>query len=359
MCRLLIAKGADVDAREWLHSRTPLGSACFQPHMQGGRGRATTVNLSRNDFVNTLRLLIESGVDVCVSVELDNDTFWLVHALHFRKQALPMPEERKVIGGLFWLFQNYIQATTCDGVLSTDVLHPSAFATIAYSETLAALFNIWPLEGYDNHFLTCKDTLAFQSFWLLQLAEAIDGNRIYDMLSHSFCCSYAGDFHYRLPLEIDGLTTEISPMELALGSLAALGSFHHILLATGTDVNDFTKVECTMPWCHYTHQTLDAFFSLEPEEYDTLRRRVPGKSPCYGCLKYFQHYDVEDWEAVVGLVKSGRSLASVLRFASEAEREEFLVASKLCKCCRRNCYENGIRLPPRFRRGRQRMDVLR
>jgi hypothetical protein len=338
ICRLLLAKGADIDARDWQYSHTPLRSACHQ----GNRGRAKTVNFSCNDFVNTVRLLIESGVDVCVSVEVDHSTFWLADSLNFPEHIVSTSEKLKIIDGLLWLFRKYMQATTCDGVIPTDVLHQWACPTISQSEIEEYYSDRWFLEGSDNHFLTRKDTLAFQSYWLFRLAMATEAGEVCNKLSRDFCCTYAGDFHYRLPLELNGRTIETSPMELALSSFFALGSFHLILSATGIDVKDFTKVECTMPWCHHTQQTLDRIFSLDPEEYWGLQQRFPGESRCFGCHGPFQHYDVEDWEAIVGLVKSGRSLDSVLEFASEADEAIYLSTRKLCKSCSRHRYENNM-----------------
>jgi hypothetical protein len=286
--------------------------------------------------------MIESGVDVCVSVEVDYSTFRLADSLHLDEHIVSTSEKLKIIAGLSWLFRNYIQATTCDGVLPVDVLHPEAYRTISQSTIQDGDSNIWFLEGSDDHFLTRKDTLAFQSFWLFTLARATEYQDLSDTFSHEFCRTYSGDFHYRLPLETVGRTTETSPMELALGSFAALATLHYILLATGADVKEFTKVECTMPWCALTQQTLDGFFSLDPEEYSSLQQRFPGQSHCLTCWMEFQHYDVEDWEAIVGLVKSGRSLHSVLKFASEAEEDVYLLRRESCKSCWEVCYGNSI-----------------
>jgi hypothetical protein len=273
--------------------------------------------------------MIESGVDVCVSVEVDISTFRLADGLHLEEHIVSTSEKLKIIAGLLWLFRNYIQATTCDGVLPVDVLHPEACTTISQS----------PIQ---DHFLTRKDTLAFQSYWLFILARATEYQILWDAFSHEFCHTYSGDFHYRLPFETGEQTIETSPMELALGSFAALATLHHILLATGADVKEFTKVESTMPWCVFTRQTLDGFFSLDPEEYSSLQQRFPGQSHCFRCRMEFQHYDVEDWEAVVGLVKSGRSLHSVLKFTSEAEEDLYLSGRRLCKSCWGDCYDNSM-----------------
>jgi hypothetical protein len=294
-----------------------------------------------------VRLLIESGVDVCVSVEVDESAHSLADALLHTERTVSRSEKLKIIGGLSWLFRKYIQATTCDGVLPTDVLHPKAFSAMN-APTLREAddnYNIWSWEVSDSPLFTRSDTLAFQSFWLYCLHDATETAWVFAVISHTFCCTYTGGFHYRLSLEIGGRTTKTSPMESALNSFAALGTFHHILLATEIDVKGFTKVECTMPWCDYTQQTLERFFSLDPCLYSIFERLFQGKPMCFECDKKFERYNIGGlgtWEAVVGLVESGRSLASVLEFASEAEMERILEASEICESCERNRYENSM-----------------
>jgi hypothetical protein len=295
--------------------------------------RTTTVNGSRSDYVNTLRLLIESGVDVCISVEVDSNTFWLANALNWDEPLVSTSERLKMIGGLSWLFRKYMQATTCDGLLPTNVLHPEACAVITLTTHHEGQLEAWGSGRPDNHLLTRNDTLAFQSYWLFELAKVTEHNIGLVEFSSGFCRAYSGDFHYRLPLEIGGRTIEASPMELALYSFAALGSFRRILLNTGADVKEFAKLECTMPWCHHTQQVLDAFLSLDPEEYSPRKRRFKRPLPCsWGCGR---DYADEIWKVVVELVKSGISLDSAL-VVSETRGGWPLSDLDYCESCRRD-----------------------
>jgi hypothetical protein len=272
-------------------------------------------------------------MDVCISVEVDGDAFSLADALGYSN--VPMLKKRKIIGGLSWLFRKYIQATTCDGVLSIDGLHPMACTTIRQSGITDGDSSIWPLERSDNHFFTRKDTLAFRPYWLYELAVATECNEPLHDFSHEFCRIYSGDFHYRLPLEIDGRTIETSPMELALGSFAALESFHRILLATGVDVDEFAKVECTMPWCHHTQQTLNGFFSLELESYWRYKWIFWS---CHGCCFAFSDEPLQDWDTVVELVKSGTTLDNLL-YGLE---EELWPRRRHCGVCEEKSSFNSI-----------------
>jgi hypothetical protein len=163
-------------------------------------------------------------VDVCVSVEVNHDTYYLAAALLCCENSVPMSEKPKIIGGLSWLFQKYIQATACDGVLSTNVLHREACMAIYMSSSWDDRVKMWGLEGSDNLLLTRKDTLAYQSFWLFTLYN-IPRYRDVFKIPRAFCRTYAGDFHYRLPLDVGGRTIETSPMELALDSFTVLGRF--------------------------------------------------------------------------------------------------------------------------------------
>jgi hypothetical protein len=271
-------------------------------------------------------------MDVCISVEVDGDAFSLADALGYSN--VPMLKKRKIIGGLSWLFRKYIQATTCDGALPIDGLHPVACQTISCSLILDGASSIWSLERSENHLFTRKDTLAFQPYWLYELALATEDNEPLHEFSHEFCRIYSGDFHYQLPLEIRGQTIETSPMELALGSFAALESFHRILLATGVDVDEFVKVECTMPWCHLTQQSLKGFLSLELESYWEYKWIFWS---CHGCCFAFTDEPLQDWDTVVESVKSGTPL-DILLYGLE---EKLWPLRRHCGVCERR-YLNSI-----------------
>lgn len=228
-----------------------------------------------------------------------------------------------------------MDAITCDGILPSEHLHEEAYAAILHSGIyLDSDDTLDPKEReqYKCGLLTRKDTRAFQYFWLRQLTDRID----YPLLpgfSPEFCRTYVGGFHYRLQLDLGGQVMEVSPLELALESFAVFRAFNNMLLATGTDVKEFTKVECTMPWCTWTQQTLENLFSVDPGRCLRLTPLFSRRRFCHACSQDFQHEGVMDWQGIVELVRSGRSLDSLLEFSSDEEEDRLRLEGAYCESC--------------------------
>lgn len=127
---------------------------------------------------------------------------------------------------------------------------------------------------------------------------------------------------------------EISPLELALRSFAAFGTFHHILLTTCMGIEWFTRVECTMPWCTDTQQTLDNLFTIDSGTYRKFNKLFSGARSCFVCREGYQHEGVKDWHEVVGLVRSGKPWNTLLEFGSEEEESRLRWTWKCCESCR-------------------------
>jgi len=75
-------------------------------------------------------------------------------------------------------------------------------------------------------------------------------------ISPKFRRAYTGDFHFQHSWDVDGEKGRNSPMQLALRSFAAFGTFHSILMASGADIVKFAEKESTMPWCNHSQETL-------------------------------------------------------------------------------------------------------
>lgn len=114
ICQLLLKKGADVEARNWggiYTPRTPLGIACSS----GKYEKFTSTNFRQNYATDTLDLLLQSGLDIHASVEIDNNLYYLggVTTVY----TLPHSIKRAIAQQFSWLMHKYTQAITCDGLL--------------------------------------------------------------------------------------------------------------------------------------------------------------------------------------------------------------------------------------------------
>jgi hypothetical protein len=182
---------------------------------------------------------------------------------------------------------------------------------------------------------------AFQSFWLYMIAAATRYGDLHSEVSSQFCQSFAGNFHYQQSWTVAEHTGSDSPMQLALKSFAALRIFHLILMASETDISNFAKVECTMPWCDYTQETLMNFFSLQPWEYTEFSGLFSTAAICQPCGEKFQHKGLMNWEGTIQLVNSDKSLASLLDYTSEAERKRHRSLMRCCESCRSYVYTSS------------------
>lgn len=185
-----------------------------------------------------------------------------------------------------------------------------------------------------------NDIEALQSFWL----SLIRGNPFKPLtrmaLSSDFFMMYRIGFHYQglLPFTTETVKTT-TPLQVALRSFDTFARFHCILVATGTDPKAFAATESTMPWCNYTQQTLENLFSVDVDAYEKLKPlfkrlkycRSSDRSP--ECFRVFYSNELLDWYEVIALVRSGRSLASLLRFPSEEEERRLHLASYYCDAC--------------------------
>jgi hypothetical protein len=337
ICRLLLAKGADVEARDWggvFKPVTPLGGACLV--LLGDHQRY----LMPKHATDTLDLLLENGLDIHATVEIDSDLFSLGDSLCGSKTLHPI--RRAVAQQFLWLLRKYIQATTCDGLLLCTELHPQACLAILQSKIyFDDRDGIWDEQRPDGELLTFMDTQAFQTFWLYMLAQATEYGDIFSRLSPQFCRSFTGDFHYQQPWVVDGHTSEQSPMQLALSSFEALRTFHYILKVSGTDIVQFTELESTMPWCTYTQEALMNFFSLSLQQYTYLEILFSARKICRRCHRGYQHEGLMNWEEILGLVRSGRSLASLLQVPSQEEVDALLLSSFYCEDCRLDTYTSS------------------
>jgi hypothetical protein len=177
------------------------------------------------------------------------------------------------------------------------------------------------------------DTQFFQSFWLYLIESTSKYGIAASGISPQFCRSYAGDFHFQQPWKLDGQTDEQRPMQLALRSFSALHVFHSILTASGTDIVKFAEKESTMQPHIVTQETLMNFFSLPLEQYAHFESLFSICSICRCCYKTYQHEGIMNWDDTIELVRSGRSLASLLQFPSEQAKHMLRVFMVYCKDC--------------------------
>ena len=328
MCQLLLANGADVHARDWDSSETPLGYACST-----GRFGVTSRGSATNNLEDIVRLLLESGLDTQTSVEVDrclDDLDFSYHILNLETLART----------LSWLLQRYIQTITCDGMLACPRLQWKVCRAIEATGRYHARFanDISCNRNGKNGPLTLKNVQALHFFWLYLLDWATElATFAWHWVLH-FCQTYAGDFHYRqLCDSMCRGDIEISPMESALRSFHALGTFHHILLTSKTDIITFVRKECTMPWCNYASETLMNFFSLSLEGYTMYETLFQEGLYCRNCNEYFHDEDGRfNWQKTIELVERGRSLASILDTflsSSDKEVEGFIRPKEICEQC--------------------------
>lgn len=334
VCRLLIAKGADVEARNWggmFVPATPLGFACRT--FSSGCDQCVLPNFRPKHATDTLSLLLESGLDIQASVEIDDVLIGVGDSIS--GERIPHLIKRAVAQQLSWLVWKYKQDTTCDGLLSFTNLHPAVHEGIRQSNIYSTFVDgFWDEERSDCKLLTYMDAEAFQSFWIYQMAPSEMNGVMLSDISSEFFQGYTGNFHYQQSWKIGDHAGWDSPMQLALRSFAALGTLRHILMASGTDVADFARTECTMPWCTQTQETLTNFLSLEPQRYTVYESFFSKRKMCPCCLEIFQHEGVMDWEEACQLVNSGRSLASLLEYPSQAEEERLNFLVSCCETCR-------------------------
>lgn len=339
VCQLLLAKGADVEAYNWggiYTPVTPLGIACSIGYYQ----QFAFTNIEIKHATDTLGLLLESGLDTDASVEVDGNLLYLGESITMTK--LPHSVRHAAAQQFSWLMQKYIQATTYDGLLSYTKLHPAAHAAIRQSD-ICYTYNddFWNEERPDCALLRSMDTQFFQSFWLFLISSVTIYASSSPDISPQFCRSFAGNFHYQQPWVLEGHPDEQSPMQLALRSFIAPEMFHSILMASGIEIVSFTELECTMPWCTYTQETLMNFFSLHHWQYTYFRTLFSVRSDCRRCRRDFQHEGLMNWVQTVELVESGRSLASLLKFPSEEARDALLVSIAYCEDCRADTYTSS------------------
>lgn len=332
ICQLLLAKGADVEARDWVgifKPVTPFGIA----YSIGNYQQLAFANCRLKHATDTLRLLLETGLDIQASVEIDHALISLGDSISYFRA--PHSIKRAVAQQFSWLTREYILAITCDGMLSLTDFHPEFHGGIQQSNIYSkSQDELWDEERSNCELLTHMDTQAFQSFWLYTIATASAYGDLYTEVSPQFCQSFAGNFHYQQSWAAGGHTGRDSPMQLALKSFTALRIFHLILMASETDIANFAKLECKMPWCVYTQETLINFFSLQPWRYTKIGGLFSTFAVCQCCGDKFQHEGLMDWEETIQLVNSGRSLASLLDYPSEAENNRLLSLMRYCGSCR-------------------------
>lgn len=323
VCQLLLAKGADIEARDWYYSQTPLSLACRIRY-----GTPVPPDLSSKDLTDIVRLLVEHGLDILTAVEIDTDLFVLAGRLFHTYET--QSTKRKLASAFSWLIRSYMCTITCDGVFPSVELHPQVCEAILQSKICDTdLDGFWIQERPGCTVLTPKDSQAFQSLWLQAIEQVIHYEEIYEF-SPQFCQLYTGDFHYRQLWDVGGDSTNVSPMELALRSFDALRTFHGILLACGTEIIKFAEVECTMPWCTYTHNMLMEFFSLRPQEYIRFYPLLSSEALCHDCGFRLGNEGITVWKEVVDMVRSGGSLRSSLGYMSEERRD---LSSPFCQSC--------------------------
>jgi hypothetical protein len=303
ICRLLIANRADVNAREWIRNYTPLSLACrksIKPEDDND-----VVYNALKDPINVIRLLLENGADVCTSTEADIDMTMMTMTLdkHSVRRL-----RRDITPALAYLFRAYERTITCDGLLAVSELNQHvAFAINASGASADGQCrpNRSNMRSFDRGLLSRRDLRIFQLYWLYGLADATQNERENAFL-HDFCGRYTGDFHYQLPVEENGRRETASPLQLALKSRFAMATFLGILSGTQTNLTEFVRKECTMPWCTHTPETLEHFFSLYPRMCAKL---VPPLNQwCHQCSNSFDIEASRFWRNLVKRLESGRSV---------------------------------------------------
>lgn len=317
---------------------TPFGIACRI--LARDRHQCAFPKLRSKHATDTLRLLLENGLDTQASVETDHNLTYLGEGVS--GYEAPHSIKRVIAQQFSWLMRNYIQATTCDGLLSCTALSPATCEAIRHSSICYTNRDeFWEKERAGCELLTHSDTQAFQPLWLSIIAAAAVYGDLICNISPEFCKSYAGNFDYEQSWSMNDHTGRDRPMQLALRGFAAVGTFHSILVASGTDIVRFTELECMMPWCDYTQEALMSFFSLPPERYLEFAALISAPKMCYFCYKEFQHEGLMTWEETIQSVKSGRSLASLLEYPSKAEESRLNFLMRHCEDCRSEVYTSS------------------
>ena len=347
VCQLLLANGADVEARDWEfenNPKNPLDHACWKAYEH--RAIIGTPGNQLEDFTAIPRLLIDAGLDIHSFIEIERDANWLAWALC--EDPTSDLSNLKASQAFVWLVQKYIRSITCDGTLRCTELHPSVCELIHKSGICyTASHQSRDDEKPNFKLFTPNDTEIFQYLWLFLIwvpTRNYEYEGIYD-ISPQFCSTYTGDFHYQQYWDLDGHSIITSPLELALRSFDALRTFHNILLACGMDVITFVEVECTMPWCTYTQETLMNLFTLQPQEYMAFRSVFAFGYHCIDCDDWFRYEGLLDWDETTELVKSGRSLTNLLHSLTKEELEESDESTLYCGICEwsfASVYKSGV-----------------
>jgi hypothetical protein len=338
VCQLLLAKGADVEARNWggiFKPATPLGMACSA----ASYNQFTVTNFRPKHATDTLGLLLESGLDTDVSVEIDYNLYYLSEGL--TQRWLPHSIRRAVAQQFSWLMRKYTQDTTYGELAPCTEPHTGSFAAISVSQICFTAGNeFWSEERFDYGLFAHMDIQTFQSLWLFLVAEAAVYGDISPDISPIFRRAYTGDFHFQHSWDVDGEKGRDSPMQLALRSFAALGTFHSILMASGTDIVKFAEKESTMPWCNHSQETLVSLLSLQPQRYEDLASLFDTVDSCRCCHHNFEHDAVWDWEEIVASVENGKSLVSLLDPLVGQKEDYFGSSLHYCEDC-----ELGMQTP--------------
>lgn len=340
VCRLLLAKGADIEARQWDMQRTPFGLICGSAnhHM---RPDLALLDRTSNDPSDVLCFLAENGADICAETEVTFGLVWLGHFVKTSHGRTSRATICKIARAFSWLFRKYRLDTTCDGILANVAFTWESYEALLYSGICStAAEDFWRQERTNCQLFMPTDTQALQGFWLSVIYHGYPG--LAQTFSSHFCRTYHTDFHYQALLEL--LPTGeilISPLEAALGSFQAFETFHVLLLTSGQNAKTFAEMESTRPWCIYAKQTLVDFFSIELDAYDTLRPLIKRPTWCRRCRKKIFE-GLYDWGEVVELVKSGRSLESVLKCPLEKEQSSRQFRN-FCEACESDVLGSGVR----------------
>lgn len=112
-----------------------------------------------------------------------------------------------------------------------------------------------------------------------------------------------------------------SQSTLIARSAVILRTSYCIRMAFRTDVVNSAESNCTMPRSHHTIGHLMRFFAVRLREDEAPNPLFQTSSRCYSCRREVWHES--DWQSLVELVRSGSSLADILR--SKAERKRLIL----------------------------------
>ncbi|KAK3075066.1 hypothetical protein LTR53_001964 [Teratosphaeriaceae sp. CCFEE 6253] len=268
LCRLLLARGADVHARNWVASKDPFsgtlvcltafGSACRSgpdPNSTASRSCET-----QGQLIDTLRVLIEGGTDLGMAMEVDDDMIYLQYALS--REGPVFTAERMYAAAYMYAVRMYARDVTCDGLLQIEGPHRNLMsvqwrqeleiANVGHSQDSAVRIfgrsDYAPLQYYLVYVLSSS---AFRDTHFRAMLQPLD--------------LYTGDFHFRLPFEWDGHSRKIAPLDLATWSAGALSSFQTLLAAYDVDLDKFITKGCSMADCKWTEGCLTILLSFQWE----------------------------------------------------------------------------------------------